>query len=97
MKRLFAFLKGLSVIIGFGLVPAACEITPDGLVDNSCCDCRTVANGETTITGNAELDGIFKAVDTLKTTTRAIKGGFDMDVRAMAENVFAAPPEEAMP
>ena len=88
MKKLFTLLTGLLVVGVSGFMMAgACEDVTE-VAEGVCGDCGTVKNGDATITGNAELDGIFKAVGTLKMTTGAIKGGFDADIRAMAEGVF---------
>ncbi len=66
------------------LMGGACDNPADAL----CGPCGTVANGDATITGMAELDGIFKAVGDLKMSTGAINANFDARLRAMAEGVF---------
>lgn len=53
-------------------------------VESICGPCGTVANGDATISGNAQLDGIFKAVGTLKMSTGSIKAGFDGRVKNIA-------------
>jgi len=82
----------LAVLIVVGLsgfmMAGACEDGPSGLTDGVCGECGTVSNGDATITGMAQLDGIFKAVGTMKMRTGSIKGDFDARVRAIAEGVF---------
>ncbi len=69
------------------LTGGACEDVTE-IAEGVCGPCGTVANGDATITGMAELDGIFKAVGTLKMSTGSINADFDARVRAMAEGVF---------
>jgi len=70
----------------FGTI-AATTITTTGCDDAAsalCGDCGTIANGDATISGNAELDGIFKAVGTLKMSTGSINADFDARVKNLA-------------
>jgi len=87
MKKL---VNVLAVLVAVGLsgfmMAGACEDANP--VTDICGPCGTIENGDATITGNAELDGIFKAVGTLKMSTGSIKADFDGQVRAMAEGVF---------
>jgi len=86
MKKLLNVLAVLLVVAISGFMMAgACE---DVIEDGVCGPCGKIKNGDATISGNAELDGIFKAVGTLKLRTGSIKADFDGQVRAMAEGVF---------
>jgi len=88
MRKLFALLTMVLTLGISGFIMAgACEDVTD-IAEGVCGECGKVSQGDATISGNAELDGIFKAVGTLKMSTGAIKGSFDADVRAMAEGVF---------
>ncbi len=58
------------------------EIT--NVSEGLCGPCGTVTNGDATITGMAQLDGIFKAVGTLKASTGSIKGNFKADIEDLA-------------
>ncbi len=70
------------------LMGNACDDAVPDVVEDFCGPCGEISKGDITISGNAELDGIFKAVGTLDTTTGKIKGNFDARVRALAEGVF---------
>jgi len=88
MKKLFAVLTVTAVLGLSGFMMAgACDSVTEA-AEGLCGDCGKVSNGDATITGMAELDGVFKAVGTLKMSTGAIKGDFDARVRAIAEGVF---------
>jgi len=50
----------------------------------ACGPCGTIAHGDSTISGNAALDGIFKAVGTLKMSTGSINADFDARVKNLA-------------
>ena len=63
----------------FGLGGACDKLT------EACGPCGVVANGDATISGNAELDGIFKAVGTLKLATGSIDADFKANVMAIGE------------
>lgn len=84
MKKLFTVLT-VSMVIGLSgfMMAGACDEA-----SALCGDCGTIENGDATISGMAQLDGIFKAVGTLKATTGSINANFDGQVRAMAEGVF---------
>ena len=58
MKRMKHLLVILLVIVVSGfLMAGAC----DDAAEKLCGPCGTIENGDSTITGNAELDGVFKA------------------------------------
>ncbi|MCP4599635.1 MAG: hypothetical protein GY847_03695 [Proteobacteria bacterium] len=84
MKHLLAV--PLLIVLSGALMGGVCD--EGGVAEGLCGPCGTIANGDATITGNAELDGIFKAVGTLEMTTGSIQGNFDARVRALAEGVF---------
>jgi modification target Cys-rich repeat protein len=78
----------LAVLVAIGLSSFMMAGACDDAAESLCGPCGSVANGDATITGNAEVDGIFKAVGTLKAATGSIRGDFDARVRAMAMEVF---------
>jgi len=85
MKKLLTVLTVLAVLGLSGFMMAgACDNPGEAL----CGECGTIENGDATISGMAQLDGIFKAVGTLKTSTGSINASFDSNVRAIAEGVF---------
>lgn len=49
-----------------------------------CGPCGTVATGDFSVSGNAQLDGFFQAVGTLETATAGIRADFEANVRALA-------------
>jgi hypothetical protein len=49
-----------------------------------CGDCGTIATGDIGISGDARLDGFFKALGTISTATATIKADFDANIRALA-------------
>lgn len=88
MKKLMNVLAVLIVVALSGFMMAgACEDAAS-VAEDVCGPCGTIENGDATITGMASLDGVFKAVGSLKMRTGSIKGNFDTQVRAMAEDVF---------
>jgi hypothetical protein len=49
-----------------------------------CGPCGVIVNGDVGISGDARLDGFFKALGTINNTTTAIKADFDANIRALA-------------
>ncbi len=91
-ERKMKKVKQLLVVLMFvslsgTLMGGACED-----IQEACGPCGTVANGDTTISGDARLDGLFKAVGTLGAATGSIKANFDADVLDLAA-VFMAQAE----
>jgi hypothetical protein len=60
---------------GGGLIPGGDEI---------CGPCGTIATGDVGISGDARLDGFFKALGTMQNATLTIQGDFDANIRALA-------------
>ncbi|MDJ0764599.1 MAG: hypothetical protein QNJ97_16595 [Myxococcota bacterium] len=86
MKHLLAVLFSIGV---FGvLMGGACGDDDDSLIpidgEDLCGPCGTLANGATTISGDARIDGLLKAVGTLGVRTGSIKANFDADVKELA-------------
>jgi hypothetical protein len=67
-----------STMVIYGAVAPGC----DG--DSLCGPCGKVSMGDTTISGDARLDGLFKAVGTLGASVGSIRGNFDADLRELA-------------
>lgn len=84
---LFSVFALAGAMVVYGTVAPGCDELAEA-AGEVCGPCGEIEKGDATITGNAELDGIFKAVGTLKLTTGSIKGDFDSRVRALAEGVF---------
>jgi hypothetical protein len=59
-------------------------LLPDGAGD-VCGPCGTVINGDVGISGDARLDGFFKALATMNNATVGIRADFDGNIRALAE------------
>jgi modification target Cys-rich repeat protein len=58
-----------------------------GLLDGAgdvCGPCGLVANGDVGISGDARLDGFFKALGTINNTTVGIRADFEGNIRALA-------------
>lgn len=52
--------------------------------DDLCGPCGTIATGDVGISGDARLDGFFKALGTMQNATLTIQGDFDANIRALA-------------
>lgn len=52
--------------------------------DNLCGPCGTIATGQLSIAGNAQLDGFFAAVASLQNATVKINGDFEANIVALA-------------
>lgn len=76
MKKVFSLFA--IMVLAAGLM-SSCDAA-----EKLCGPCGEVANGDSTITGIAELDGIFKAVGTLKMSSGAIKANFDGRLEELA-------------
>ncbi|MDD5306053.1 MAG: hypothetical protein PHU25_01915 [Deltaproteobacteria bacterium] len=74
MKALFVIM--VLAVVGFG---GTCDS-----VTEACGPCGKVSTGDATISGDAQLDGFFKAVGTLGTATATIKGNFRAQVEELA-------------
>lgn len=53
--------------------------------DDICGPCGDIENGDISISGDARLDGFFKALGTMRNTTASIETDFQGNVRALAE------------
>jgi len=84
-------IRVLAVLLTIGvsglMMAGACD-EASGLTEGVCGPCGKVKNGDATITGMAQLDGVLKAVGTLDMRAGSINGEFDAHVRAIAEGVF---------
>lgn len=81
MKKASLMLVGAMICL-LGTV-FACE-TVKNATEGFCGDCGTIANGDATITGMAQLDGVFKSLGTLSASTGSIRADFDAEVRELA-------------
>lgn len=54
-------------------------------ISEACGPCGSVTTGDTTISGDARLDGFFKAVGTLGSATASIQADFRGELEALAE------------
>ena len=71
-------------IIGGSIVTACGEDNPiTGASEDICGPCGLVAYGDVGISGNAKLDGFFKAVADLNQAVVTINGGFETDLAAL--------------
>src|SRR6188508_2600489 len=74
-------LIGAMVVVGCG------EDGDDGILpggDDICGPCGTIATGDIGISGDARLDGFFKALGTMQNATVTIQTDFDANIRALA-------------
>lgn len=58
-----------------------------GLTDEICGPCGTIAKGDFSVSGDAQLDGFFQAVGTLQNATASVQGDFQANIVALA-NVY---------
>ena len=93
IKHLLAVL----LIIGASgaLMGGACEDAVENL-ENACGPCGEVAYGDSTISGDARLDGLFKALGTVSVRTGSIRANFDANVIALGEAFGVAAPTGAV-
>ena len=84
IKKKFLGLMAAGLALGFGATAiTACD--PNGVSEDICGPCGSIATGQLSIAGNAQLDGFFNAVYTFNGATGKIKADFDSDIRALAE------------
>ncbi len=80
IKRKFLGLMAAGLALGFGTTAlTACD------ADDVCGPCGSIATGQLSIAGNAQLDGFFTAVHSFNGATGSIKAEFDADIRALAQ------------
>jgi modification target Cys-rich repeat protein len=82
MKAKLSVLLGVFALAGVMVVYGA--MAPGCDEDSLCGPCGSVAYGDSTISGDARLDGLFKAVSTLGASVGSIRGNFDADIRELA-------------
>ncbi|MCA9650832.1 MAG: hypothetical protein H6712_09660 [Myxococcales bacterium] len=56
-----------------------------GAADDICGPCGTIATGQLSISGNAQVDGFFNALADLQGATGSIQADFDANILALAE------------
>jgi hypothetical protein len=80
-------MKRTSLLLALCIAGAASLIAATGCKDplEACGKCGKVSTGDTTISGDARLDGFFKAVGTLGSATASIDADFRGEVEALAE------------
>src|SRR5262245_2323367 len=76
---------GALVATGCGTDENGNPIGPDLSPDEICGPCGDIANGDVGISGNARIDGVFKALGNMRNATLTIQADFDADIRALAE------------
>ncbi|MCP4601744.1 MAG: hypothetical protein GY847_14715 [Proteobacteria bacterium] len=81
MKRVIALMLGTIFVL---LMCNACE-QADKFSDAMCGPCGSIDDGSLSISGDARLDGFFKAVASLKGSTGRINAGFQADVFELAQ------------
>jgi hypothetical protein len=72
-------------MLSSGCSDAAAQVPglPGGF-EEICGPCGTIASGDVGISGDARLDGFFKALGTMQSATATIKADFDGNIRALA-------------
>ena len=76
MKKVFSLFAMMLLVAGLA---SSCDAA-----SKMCGPCGQIENGDATITGMAQLDGIFKALGTLDASAGSIKANFDGNVRDLA-------------
>jgi hypothetical protein len=81
---------GLVMLVGIGVfgIGGACDSVTN-VTEGVCGDCGTIANGDATISGDARVDGLFKAVGTLGSATASVQADFRANLEALAETFGA--------
>lgn len=83
------YVFGLGAVLAPSLVGAmlAAGCGEDGVPggDDICGPCGQIAQGDVGISGDARIDGVFKALGNMRNATLTIQGQFDSDVRALAD------------
>ncbi|MCA9582121.1 MAG: hypothetical protein KC416_10040 [Myxococcales bacterium] len=77
-------LMGIGGAVAMMLVGVGCEDVTQ-VSEGACGPCGTVATGDVSVSGVAELDGFFSAVADLGDASASIRGDFDADIKAIAE------------
>ncbi len=100
MRKNKSLIGSYLLIAAMGVMFTQCDAATEYLdggalpiPDDICGPCGKIANGDAMISGDPKLDGIFKAVGTLKISTGSIRADFDARVRSLAE-VFDVPVTE---
>lgn len=75
-------LVGAMIVAGCGENGDDGGLIPGG--DDVCGPCGTIATGDIGISGDARLDGFFKALGTMQNATVTIQTDFDANIRALA-------------
>jgi hypothetical protein len=87
MKRMKHVLVTLLII---GVASFTMANMCEDAAEKACGPCGTIETGDSTISGNVELDGLFKAVNALETRVSSVKTDFDSRVKALANAVGVA-------
>ena len=79
------FVKQGIALVGIGFLAGFSTTAVQGCDSSDVCGpCGSIATGQVSVSGNAQLDGFFAAVADLGKATTTIKGEFDANVRALA-------------
>ena len=81
MRKVFGLLLGTLFVMCMG---NACDDVKDA-TENLCGPCGEVSAGDDFISGDARLDGFFKAVGSFGSATDVIDGSFKADMMALGE------------
>jgi modification target Cys-rich repeat protein len=87
LRGLFFTVPG--IIIGVAGA-TSCDKLADAAGDLNkeiCGECGTIANGDFSVSGDAQLDGFFQAVGNLQNATATVQGDFEGNILALA-NVY---------
>lgn len=74
----------LTVLMASFLTGGACD-QADAVGEKACGACPTVAGGGVNFTGDARVDGLFKAIGSLKASTGSINASFNGEIKGLAE------------
>lgn len=81
MKKMFTLIFVLLSALCMG---NACEDVTEGS-EKLCGACPTIEGGGVNFTGDARVDGLFKAIGSLKASTGTINAGFNTELELLAE------------
>ncbi|MFO8070874.1 MAG: hypothetical protein R6V85_03270 [Polyangia bacterium] len=83
MKSIKSLLAAALLIVSFGTITSCDEITK--VSEGVCGPCGDVYDGDAFISGNARIDGVFKAVGTFGNATAKIDANFRSELEGLAE------------
>jgi modification target Cys-rich repeat protein len=75
----------MTVLMAGFLSGGACEDKVNDASEAACGACPTLEGGGADFTGDARVDGLFRAIGTLKASTGSIRANFDAEIMTLGE------------